>query len=65
MQYSNILKNTIDNPASVLLLWTIVMQMGMDNNMHIIRQIVHAILFLGKQGLPLRGVIEISAQQKI
>ena len=27
----------------------------MDENRHIIRQIVRAILFLGKQGLPFRG----------
>ena len=30
-------------------------QMRMDENRHIIRQIVHAILFLRKQGLPFRG----------
>ena len=30
-------------------------QMWMDENTHIIRQIVCAIIFLGKQGLPFRG----------
>ena len=29
--------------------------MRMDENRHIIRQIVRAILFLGKQGLPFHG----------
>ena len=33
-------------------------QMRMDENRHIIRQIVRAILFLGKQGLPFRGDCE-------
>ena len=31
------------------------LQRQIDNNKHILEQIVHAILFLGKQGLAFRG----------
>ena len=30
----------------------------MNENRHIIRQIVHAVIYLAKQGLPLRGDVE-------
>ena len=56
VQYTDILKNSIDNPASRIdVMANSDIQMRMDENRHIIRQIVRAILFLGKQGLPFRG----------
>ena len=56
MQYTDILKNSINNPASHIdVMANSDIQMRMDENRHIIRQIVHAILFLGKQGLPFCG----------
>ena len=56
MQFTDILKNSIDNPASHIDgMANSDIQMRMDENRHIIRQIVRAILFLGKQGLPFRG----------
>ena len=56
MQYTDILKNSIDNPASHIdVMANSDIQMQMDENRHIIRQIVRAILFLGKQGLPFCG----------
>ena len=56
MQYTDILKNSIDNPASCIdVMANSDIQMRMDENRHIIRQIVRAILFMGKQGLPFRG----------
>ena len=56
VQYTDILKNSIDNPASRIdVMVNSDIQMRMDENRHIIRQIVHAILFMGKQGLPFRG----------
>ena len=56
VQYTDILKNSIDNPASRIdVMANSDIQMRMDENRHIIRQIVCAILFLGKQGLPFRG----------
>ena len=56
VQYTDILKNSIDNPASRIdVMANSDIQMRMDENRHIIRQIVCGILFLGKQGLPFRG----------
>ena len=56
MQYTDILKNSIDNPAlHIDVMASSDIQMRMDENRHIIRQIVRAILFLRKQGLPFRG----------
>ena len=56
VQYTDILKNSIDNPASRIdVMANSDTQMRMDENRHIIHQIVRAILFLGKQGLPFRG----------
>ena len=56
VQYTDILKNSIDNPASRIdVMANSDIQMRMDENRHIIRQIVRAILFLGKQGLPFHG----------
>ena len=56
MQFTVILKNSIDNPASRIdVMANSDIQMRMDENRHIIHQIVRAILFLGKQGLPFRG----------
>ena len=56
VQYTDILKNSIDNTASRIdVMANSDIQMRMDENRHIIHQIVRAILFLGKQGLPFRG----------
>ena len=56
MQYTDILKNSIDNPASRIdVMANSDIEMQMDENRHIIHQIVRAILFFGKQGLPFRG----------
>ena len=56
VQYTDILKNSIDNPASrIYFMANNDIQMRMDENRHIIRQIVRAVPFLGKQGLPFRG----------
>ena len=56
MQYTDILKNSIDNPASRIdVMANSDIQMRMDENRQIIRQIVRAILFLGKQRLSFRG----------
>ena len=56
VQYTDILKNIIDNPASCIdVMANSDIQMRMDENRHIIRQIVRAILFMGKQGLSFRG----------
>ena len=38
------------------------LQARMNENKHIIRQIVRAIIFLAKQGLPFRGDVECSLQ---
>ena len=56
VQYTDNLKNSIDNPASRIdVMANSDIQMQMDENRHIVRQIVRAIPFLGKQGLPFRG----------
>ena len=56
VQYTDILKNSIDNPAlRIDVMANSDIQMRLDENRHIIRQIVRAILFMGKQGLPFRG----------
>ncbi len=56
MQYTDILKNSIDNSAwRIDVMANSDIQMRIDEKRHIIRQIVRAILFLGKQGLPFRG----------
>ena len=56
VQYTDILKNSIDNPASRIdVMANSDIQMQMDENRHIVRQIVRAIPFLGKQGLPFRS----------
>ena len=53
---TDILKNSIENPASRIdIMVSSDIQMRMDENKHIIHQIVHTIIFIEKQGLPCRG----------
>ena len=59
LQEADILKGTIENPASRLdVMVDNSLQARMNENKHIIRQIVQAVVFLAKQGLPLRGDVE-------
>jgi len=53
IQAANILKTSVENPSSRIYVMT-----DQAENMHIFFQIVHAITFLYKQGLPLQGDIE-------
>ena len=63
LQDADILKATIDNPTSRIDIMTDnSLQARMNENKHIIRQIVRAIIFLAKQGLPFRGDVECSLQ---
>ena len=56
MQYTDILKNSIENPASCInIMVSSDIQMRMDETKHIICQIVCTIIFLGKKGLPCCG----------
>ena len=56
LQRADILKSTVENPASRIDVMTNTSkQLLMNENKHILRQIVRAILFLSKQGIPLRG----------
>ena len=58
------MKSTIENPASRLdVMVDNSLQARMNDNKHIIRQIVRAVAFLAKQGLPFRGDFE-SIQSK-
>lgn len=55
-QLAEITKSTIENPASRIdVMSSTALQLRIQNNQHIIQQIVRAIIFLAKQGLPLRG----------
>ena len=60
-------KNIIDNPASrIVIIANSDIQMRMDENKHIICQIVCAIYFLGMQGFPCHGDNEdLSTTKKI
>ena len=50
------LKSTMENPSSrVDVMTNTLIQHQIKDNKHVLRQIVQAIIFLGKQGLPLRG----------
>ena len=56
LQDVDILKSTIDNPARRIdVMASSALQIRMNENKHILRQIVRAIIYLGRQGLPLRG----------
>ena len=56
LQDADILKNVIENPMSRIdILSSSVLQSRIKENKHIFGQIVHAILYLTKQGLALRG----------
>ena len=56
LQDADILKSVIDNPKSRIdILSSSVLQSRVKENKHIFGQIVHAILYLTKQGLALRG----------
>ena len=64
LQSADILKSSIENPDSrVDVLLSSSLQLRIKENEHILRQIVQAILFLGKQGLAFRGDNESLAQQ--
>ena len=53
---TDILITTIKNPASRIdIMANSDIQMCMDENEHIIRQVVHVTLFMGKQELPFCG----------
>ena len=59
LQAADILKATMENPnARIDVMQNTALKLKIDENKHIIRQIVRAALFLGKQGLALRGDIE-------
>ena len=56
MQAADTLRATVDNPDSRLdVMVSGVLQDRLANNKHILEEIVRAILYLTKQGLPLRG----------
>ena len=56
LQNADILKSTIENPASRLdVMVENSLQARMNDNWRVIRQIVRAFVFLAKQGLPFRG----------
>ena len=59
LQLADVLKSTIENPASrVDVTLSSALRSRIEENKHILRQIVRAILFLAKQGLALRGDVE-------
>ena len=59
LQSAEILKSTIENPASrVDVMVSSALQTRFAENKHILQQIVRTIIFLAKQGLPFRGDIE-------
>ena len=56
VQDADIFKGTIDNPSSHIdVMANSALQIRMNENKHIMHQIVRAIMFLAKQGLPFRG----------
>jgi len=59
LQAADVLKATIENPNARLdVIQSTALELKIDENKHILFQIVHAALFLGKQGLALRGDTE-------
>ena len=59
LQSAEVLKSTIENPASRLdIMVSSALQSRIAENKHILQQIVRAIVFLAKQGLPFRGDVE-------
>ena len=59
VQDADILKTTVDNPASRLdVRVDSALQVRMRENKHIVQQIVRAVIILAKQGLPFRGDVE-------
>ena len=56
MQAADTLRTPVDNPDARLdAMVSSVLQDRIANNRHILQEIVRAILYLTKQGLPLRG----------
>lgn len=56
LQLADVTKTAIENPATRIDAMTnTALQSRIDTNKHILQQIVRAITFLAKQGLPLRG----------
>ena len=65
LQAADILKSSIENPGSRIdVMINPALQSRMTENKQILFQIVHAIIFLGKQGLGLRGDLEDIASEK-
>ena len=59
LQLADILKMTIENPASRIdILTNSALRTRITENKHILRQIVRTILFLAKQGMAFRGDVE-------
>lgn len=59
LQDADILKATVDNPASRIdVMASSTLQVQMEENRQIMKQIVRAIVYLGKQGMSLRGDVE-------
>ena len=55
----DVLKTTVEIPSCCInVVINSSLQKRMNENRHIIRQIVHAVIYLAKQGLPLRGDVE-------
>ena len=53
------LKSSVDNPRTQIdVMFSDAIQKKINENEQILRQIVRAILFLAKQGLPFRGNVE-------
>ena len=56
---ADVLKTTVEKPSSCInVIINNSLQKRMNENRHIIRQIVRAVIYLAKQGLPLRGDVE-------
>jgi len=65
LQAADILKATIENPnARIDVMQSTALKSKIEENKHILRQIVRAALFLGKQGLAFRGDVENVASAK-
>ena len=59
LSLADTVKTSVENPSSRIdVMTSSVIQCRMEENNQILMQIVRAILFLGKQGLPFRGTIE-------
>ena len=65
LQSADVLKTTIENPSyRIDVIVSNTLQSRIVENKHILQQIFHAIIFLTKQGLPLRGDAEDVCSQK-